>query len=96
MTIILAVIVKPILLIKLAGFSVKDIKSVFIPCAKVCAAAFVPSLIVARFLSGNYWQYALLVIITIAFVLLSVFYIGVEKGQRNEIVNIIKKKVLHS
>lgn len=95
-TIILAVIVKPILLIKLAGFSVKDIKSVFIPCAKVCAAAFVPSLIVARFLSGNYWQYALLVIITIAFVLLSVFYIGVEKGQRNEIVNIIKKKVLHS
>ena len=82
-TIILAMIVKPILLIKLAGFSGKDIESVFVPCVKVSIVAFVPSLIAAKFLSGNYLQYALLVIIVIAFVFLSVFYIGIEKEQRN-------------
>lgn len=94
-TIILAMIVKPILLIKLAGFSGKDIESVFVPCVKVSIVAFVPSLIAAKFLSGNYLQYALLVIIVIAFVFLSVFYIGIEKEQRNELVSIIKKKLLH-
>lgn len=94
-TIILAMIVKPILLTRLAGFNSKDIKSVFIPCIKVSIVAFVPSLIAAKFLSGNYWQYALLVITVIVFVLFSVFYIGIEKGQRNEIIHIIRSKLLH-
>lgn len=94
-TAILAMIIKPILLTKLAGFNSKDIKSVFITCAKVSLGAFVPSLIIEKFLSGNYYQYALLVIIVIVFVLLSVFYIGVGKEERNEIINMIRNKLLH-
>ena len=96
MALVLALAVKPILLVKLADYTWSDIRSVLIPCGKVTIVAFVPSLILARFLSGNYWQYALLVMIVIALVILSVFYIGIENRQRHEMLNLIKKKLLHS
>ena len=93
MAVVLALVVKPILLIKLADYTWRDIKSVLIPCGKVTIVAFVPSLLIASFLSGNYWQYGLLVILVIIIVVLSVLYIGIDKKQRWKIFDSLKKRL---
>lgn len=94
-TLILAIIVKPLLLVKLAGYDWADIKTVFIPCSKTAIVAFIPSLLATYFLSGDYWQYAVLLVIVMVFVILSILYIGIDKEQRTEVVNLIKNKILH-
>lgn len=94
MALVLALVVKPILLIKLANYTWRDIKCVLIPCGKVTIVAFAPSLFLAYFLSYNYWQYGLLVVLVIAIVLLSVLYIGIERHQRRKIIEMIKNKIL--
>lgn len=92
-TLLLAIVVKPLLLIKLADFTYSDLKNVFSPCAKTSIAAFVPSLLVAHFLSGSYLQYALLLVIVIAIVILSTLYIGIGKKQREKIFDYLKNKI---
>ena len=93
-TLILAIIVKPLLLVKLAGYNWDDIKTVFIPCCKTAIAAFIPSLFVAHFLSKDYWQYAVLLVIVMAIVIFCILYIGIRGDQRIEILNLIKNKIL--
>ena len=93
-TLLLAIVVKPVLLIKLADFTYSDLKNVFLPCAKTSIAAFAPSLLVAHFLSGSYLQYALLLVIVIAIVILSTLYIGIGKKQREKIFDYLKNKIL--
>ena len=94
-TIILALIIKPLLLIKLAGYTYRDMKDIFVPCIKTAITAFIPSLLIAHYLSGNYWQYALLLILVIIIIILSILYIGIEKRQRQELFKLIKRKLLH-
>lgn len=94
-TIILALIIKPLLLIKLTGYTYRDLKDVFIPCIKTAITAFIPSLLIAHYLSGNYWQYALSLILVIIIIISSILYIGIEKGQRQELFKLIKRKLLH-
>lgn len=91
---LLALVVKPILLIKLADYTWRDIKSVLIPCGKVTIVAFVPSLLLANFLSENYWQYSLLVILVITVVILSILYVGIDRNQRRKIIKMTKNKIL--
>ena len=93
-TLILAIIVKPLLLVKMAGYNWDDIKTVFIPCCKTAIAAFIPSLFVAHFLSKDYWQYAVLLVIVMAIVIFCILYIGIRGDQRIEILNLIKNKIL--
>lgn len=90
----MAIIVKPLLLVKLAGYNWDDIKTVFIPCCKTAIAAFIPSLFVAHFLSKDYWQYAVLLVIVMAIVIFCILYIGIRGDQRIEILNLIKNKIL--
>lgn len=92
-TLLLALAVKPVLLIKLAGYTWDDIKCVFIPCGKVTLVAFAPSLLLVRFLSDNYWQYGLLVTLVFAIVLLSVSYVGIDREQRRKTFGMIKNKI---
>lgn len=94
-TLILAIIVKPLLLVKLAEYDWVDIKTVLIPCSKTAIAAFIPSLLAAHFLSGDCWQYAVLFTIVMVIVILCILYMGIDKKQRIEIVNLIKGRMLH-
>lgn len=91
-TLFLAMFVKPFLLIKLANYTLQDIKNVLIPCITTAIIAFIPSSLAAYYLHNNYWEYFFLVIIVITTIILSEFYIGIRKKQRKEIINIIKNK----
>ena len=92
-TLILAIIIKPFLLIKLAGYTYHDIQDIFIPCITTAIAAFIPSLLIDQHLSENYWQYALLLIIVIIITMLSILYIGITKRQRQDLSKLIKNKI---
>lgn len=92
-TLILALVIKPLLLIKLANFTYGDVKKVFIPCIKTLIISFIPSLIIANFLTGSYLQYLLLIIIVIAFVLLSVWFVGLEMSERNRVISVVMQKI---
>ena len=91
MALLLAIVVKPIMLIKLANYTWEDIKNVLVPCGKTTVVAFVPSLLLVHVLTDNYWQYGILVILVIIIVLLSVFYVGIDKVQRTKVIKLIKK-----
>lgn len=91
MALLLAIVVKPIMLIKLANYTWEDIKNVLVPCGKTTVVAFVPSLLLVHVLTDNYWQYGILVILVIIIVLLSVFYVGIDKMQRTKVIKLIKK-----
>ena len=91
---LLAFVVKPLLLVRLADFNYSDIKKVLVTCAKTSIAAFIPSLVAAEFLSGNYCQYALLLLIVVAIVIISILYIGIEEEYRNKIFALLKCRML--
>lgn len=94
---ILALFVKPILLIKIVNYTWSDIIGVFIPCITVTiASSLLPLLLYMRedFLSDNiYIRFALLVLFSVACVLITIWLVGITSTEKKKIIEFVKSKI---
>lgn len=93
---ILAFIQKPILLIKIVKYEWKDIISVFVPCVKVT----IVSIIIPVFSYYSITSYSNIIvqlftlsIVSVTSVVVTVWFIGIDKSMRYRIIKIIHSKI---
>jgi O-antigen/teichoic acid export membrane protein len=90
---ILGLIIKPILICKIANYKRKDIINIFIACGKVsCISAVVPFLSVFFFDKNTVFGFIMILFISILSVLLTIFFFGLDKCTRKKIKIIIMKR----
>jgi O-antigen/teichoic acid export membrane protein len=92
---ILGLIVKPLLVIKIVGYTWKDIFSVFVPCLKVTAVAVIVPMLSFLYLTFDNQFTSLLTIgsISILSVGLSVWVLGLNKEMKAKVVEMVKKRI---
>lgn len=94
---LLGLVVKPILIIKIVNYSWRDILSVFIPCFKVTLVSLpMPLLSYYCFHDGQYVlvSFCSITVISVISVLISCWYLGIDKSIRSKLIHIVKKKIL--
>lgn len=96
---ILAMIVKPILIIKIVDYTCKDIMSVFIPCVKVTVlSCIIPLLFYLNdeLLTSNiYIRFGFLVSLSVVCVIIAVWIAGVNSEERRKIVAFVRSKIIN-
>lgn len=94
---ILGVIIKPILIIKIANYKWNDIFSVFYSCAKVSIIAIPIPLSVyfeIEYITTIMWfQFIILIITSVLSVIISSWAFGLDSETRNKVLFLIKKKI---
>ena len=92
---ILGLVVKPLLVTKIVGYTWKDVFSVFVPCLKVTAVAVIlPIAFWLYFSINNILIYiSLMTIMCILSVGVTTWYLGMDAAMRERVVAIIKKKI---
>lgn len=94
---LLGVVVKPILLIKIANYTWRDIMCVFIPCIKVTLLSiFLPMIIYSfryEWLPNKVFCSLVLVIISLLSVAISTWMLGIDQGTRDKLVSLIMRKI---
>jgi O-antigen/teichoic acid export membrane protein len=94
MVAILGLIVKPILLIRIVDYSLKDIMKVFIPCFKVTLFAIpLPVISYSYFNSNTISGFLIIGIISILSSASSIFFVGMDKKMRLKIVTEVKRRL---
>ena len=92
---ILGIVIKPILIIRIADFTWKDIWSVFAPCINVTIGSFIIPLILYIYFNdvlGDLIFVISLVFICIISVFFSVWFLGISKPMRCELIKVVKSK----
>ena len=90
---ILSLIIKPILIVKIADYSWKDIRSVFKSCLLVTIAAFPIPLFLNKVLNtDNIWGFFLLVFATIIITGTSVYLIGLDRKMKKKVYLLFLKR----
>ena len=94
---ILALIVKPILIIKIVDYTWNDIIGVFIPCFKVTiASCILPLFFYLRedLLSDNIFiRFGFLVLLSIACVFIAIWFVGINSSEKKKVIKFIKSKI---
>lgn len=94
---LLGLLIKPLLIVKIANYTWKEILDVFYSCFKVTIIAVPLPLILYLYkyllFSNELAYFIIIVLISIATVSFSVWYIGLNKGIREKIKLIIIKKI---
>lgn len=92
--VILALIVKPLLVIKIANYTWEDIISVFRPCLLVSLSAIVPAMIIDKTIDSFSVSGFLIEAILLALVVCVMVYIfGLDKQMRNRFYKVIIDKI---
>jgi len=94
---ILALIVKPILIIKIVDYTWNEIISVFIPCIKVTVVScMLPLLFYLRedLLPDNiYMRFGSLSLISAICVLITIWLVGITSAEKKKVIKFIKSKI---
>jgi len=94
---ILALIVKPILIIKIVDYTWNDIISVFVPCIKVTAASCIlPLFFYLRedLLPINIcMRFGFLVLLSAVCVLVAIWFIGIDFTEKKKVIKFVKSKI---
>lgn len=94
---ILGLIVKPLLIIKIAGYKRKDILSVFWDCFKVVVIAAIVPFILAYYANGMFdsviLKFIVLVIVSLTSVGVTVWFIGFTPALRSMVLSFIRGKI---
>lgn len=90
---ILGLIIKPILVIKIVDYTWKDIISVFIPCFKVLICSLPIPLLLYIYLDSTIMSFIVVVVTSIVSVLLSAWFVGIDKIMRKKVLDVAKAKV---
>lgn len=92
--VILGLIVKPILIVKIAEYTVKDVFSVFIPCLKVTVTALIPIYVIDSFFSSDsllgFILEGFLIVVVVAS---AIAFVGIDRETRNKAVQLVKKRL---
>ena len=90
---LLGVIVKPVLVIKIADYKWKDILSTFTPCIRVTIAALPIPLLVYYNMRCNFViiSFIAITLVSIIAVLFSVWFVGIDKYTKRCVIGYIKK-----
>jgi Na+-driven multidrug efflux pump len=89
---LLGLLVKPLLIVKIADYKWKEIIGVFIPCFYVSSISAALSFIVDRYIDpSNIGGFLLEVVILVLIVCAVVYVIGIEKSTRNQLNSIVIK-----
>jgi O-antigen/teichoic acid export membrane protein len=92
--ILLGTIIKPMLIIHVANYPIKDVISVFISCIKVTCIALIVPLVVKYLLDDSIFSICLICIVSIISVAISVYFMGLDKNLRLRIRLFIKGKII--
>lgn len=91
---ILGVIVKPILIVRIADYTYKDVWSVFKPCLFVSIIAVTLSFIVDNLIDSSTLLFFILEAIALVFCVgLDIFFIGISVNTRKKILYFISNKI---
>ncbi len=87
---ILGLIIKPVLICKIANYDVKEILNVFYCCAKVCIVSLPIPLIVNYYSQKGLTEYIIIGLVSVTCVLISAFFVGLDKQTRALVLNYVK------
>ena len=94
---ILALIVKPLLIIKIAGYKWREILGVFVDCLKVFAVAIILPLLLYKFSGSLFHTNIIRALVLVAASLISVcatvWVIGLSPEMRGKVIGFIKGKL---
>lgn len=90
---LLGIIIKPMLVYKIANYTLKDILSVFIPCLKVVLFAVPLPVICKYYLDDSPLSYIIVIFVSLFFVLISIWIFGINKDVRKKILFNVKKRI---
>ena len=91
---ILGLVVKPILIIKIVDYTWKDIFSVFVPCVEVVVCSLPIPLLLGWYLGDEtLTAFVIVVLVSVLSVLVSSWYVGLDKAMKCKVVDIVKKKI---
>lgn len=92
--VIIGCVIKPILICKICGYSMREIFSVIIRCVFVTLFAVPVPFIMNLFLDGfSVFGFIMICVICVICTGISVFIIGLDKDLRKEIIEIFKRKL---
>jgi O-antigen/teichoic acid export membrane protein len=91
---LLGLIIKPILICKIANYTFHDVISVFISCLKVCVVAVPIPVIMNCFLNQSILNWGGICIISILSVSITTFYLGINANMRRKILCFAKTRLL--
>jgi O-antigen/teichoic acid export membrane protein len=89
---ILGIFIKPLLIIRIANYSIKDIVSVFMPCIKVTVMALIFPLIINYTTTDSMLSAFIVCVSSVISVVVCVYFFGIDKGLRAKIRKYIKDK----
>jgi O-antigen/teichoic acid export membrane protein len=89
---ILGIFLKPLLIIRIANYSIKDVVSVFMPCIKVTVIALIFPLIINHVATDSMLSAFTVCISSIVSVVACVYFIGIDRNLRAKIRKYIKYK----
>lgn len=96
---ILGVIVKPILIIRIANYTWRDVFSVFVPCLKVALGSLPAPLLAKSYLNTLHLpifaDFIISVAICVASVACASWFLGLTPNMRTKLIGIIKMRLLH-
>ena len=88
----LGLIIKPIMICKIVGYTLRDIMSVFIPCVRVCLATIPIPVLLNYYLAKSLVNSFIICGTSIICTLVVVFYLGIDCQIRNKILHFTKNK----
>jgi O-antigen/teichoic acid export membrane protein len=88
---LLGIIIKPLLVIRIANYSTRDVFSVFIPCVKVTAVALIFPLITKYILNDSVSSALIVCMSSVVSVVVSVYFIGIDESLRLKVNSCIKE-----
>lgn len=87
------VLVKPLLAIKLFGYKLSSFSKVFINNLQVFLSASLIPVLLRHFADDNIWWHIAIIAISVCSVCLSAFLLGLSTSERNQILQIVFKKI---
>lgn len=92
-SVLLAMVVKPVLVCKIVNYNYRDILKIFGACGKVVIIAVPIPLVCFFYLEKNLEGSFLLLVITLLCSVFSIYYFGINKELRNNIMGIVRKRL---
>lgn len=94
---ILGFIVKPVLLIKICEYQIKDLLTVFVPCIRVtffaCCLSILLNVFDVQVFSNYVLQFIFFVVVVEFCVLMPIWFWGLDADMRNKLILMVKKKL---
>lgn len=91
---VLGLIIKPILIVKIAGYQWRDILSVFKPCLLVTIIALpIPVILCYKIDITNMWNFMFVGFTTVTIILISIYLAGIDTSTKQRLWTYLKSKI---